>query len=154
MVAASNQVRLRLERMQSSSCASAAQPADVSSRSSGASAAQPAAVSSRSSGASAAQPADVSSAGQSASAEDSGVSASGRVGGGSSSALRPQSSSQAAGSGANRDGEPEEMKSIEEVAQWLETLPDLTVDAELVKTHEALVVVREEEPAQKRYGPL
>ena len=46
------------------------------------------------------------------------------------------------------------MKSIEEVAQWLETLPDLTVDAELVKTHEALVVVREEEPAQKRYGPL
>ena len=45
------------------------------------------------------------------------------------------------------------MKSIEEVAQWLETLPDLTVDAELVKTHEALVVVREEQPAQKKAWP-
>ena len=76
VVAASNQVRLRLERRQSSSCASAAEPADVSSSSSGASAAMPAIV---------------SSVGQSASAEDSGVSASGHFGGASSSAVQSAS---------------------------------------------------------------
>ena len=42
------------------------------------------------------------------------------------------------------------MKSIEEIAQWLETLPDLTVDAELVKMQEALLMSREEQPAKRK----
>ena len=122
VIAASNQVSLRPERRQSSSCASAAMPAIVS------------------------------SVGQSASAEDSGVSASGHVGGASSSAEQSASSGQAAASDSNIASESEELKSIQEVAQWLETLPDLTVDAELVKMHEAVLVSKERSPEKKGYG--
>ena len=84
------------------------------------------------------------------SAAEPGVSASGRVGGGSNSADQSESSREAAGSGGNRTRGSEELKSIEEVAQWLDTVPDRTVDAELVKLHEVVLVLREESPKQNR----
>ena len=88
------------------------------------------------------------------SAAEPGVSASGRVGGGSSSADQFESSREVAGSGGNRTRGSEELKSIEEVAQWLDTVPDRTVDAELAKMHEAVLVLREESPKKKQIRPL
>ena len=45
------------------------------------------------------------------------------------------------------------MTSVEELAQWLETSPDLTVGAELVTIQEALLVLREEQPAKRKVWP-
>ena len=38
------------------------------------------------------------------------------------------------------------MTSMDDIVQWLETLPDLTVDAKLVNMREAVLVLSEESP--------
>ena len=46
------------------------------------------------------------------------------------------------------------LTSIEDVVQWFEALPDLTVDAELGKIHDALAVLKQASPLRRQIWPL